>query len=82
MVSRASLQYWLQYFVSLLTVQMHAGCAHFLVSSCIPIPSLTWILVMARGFNKSRSKSPRAPPVAPFFDFFAPSFHTFRVIRA
>ena len=35
MVSLASSQYWLQYFVPLPTLQLHAGCSHFLISSCM-----------------------------------------------
>ena len=46
MVSLASSQYWLQYFVPLATRQLHAGCSHFFVSSCMRKPPLTEIDVL------------------------------------
>jgi hypothetical protein len=46
MVSLASSQYWLQYFVPLATRQLHAGCSHFFVSSCMRKPPLTEIDIL------------------------------------
>jgi hypothetical protein len=42
MVAPASSQYWLQYFLSFPTRQLHAGCSHFFNSSCMRRPPLIW----------------------------------------
>ena len=41
MVPPASSQYWLQYFLSFPTRQLHAGCSQFFNSSCMRRPPLT-----------------------------------------
>ena len=46
MVSLASSQYWLQYFMPLATRQLHAGCSHFFVSLCMRRPPLTEIDIL------------------------------------
>jgi len=53
MVSFASSQYWLQYFVPLATRQLHAGCSHFTVFSRMRIPPSTQTRILRSRLTES-----------------------------